>query len=571
VYEIPNMGAQWQYALSKDFVTMPEHVLRSKWLSDRCRSLQDYQSFIEGTTAMAAMMQDRYSYREIIARLYLDRKDDTEGHRDVITFDHIIGLQYAINTELGVPAARGYRPLKYEDYRTMDASQLEIMISLLDMKYHGIFSQLLNGMQDSLKLGGTVKAEDIRILLGKIEQATTRVETMRAEYAKEMASQKENNRKDWQFTTYNVWTAATQMWSIFEEGKMRPGVFSPQLVRSRKAFWYTGEIFEVYNLISKKNYSGAVNNTLLLIDSMLYSVGGGTIAQHTGYLSDSFSNNSLVYHVNAELREAGRSKDSTIRRSLERRYGVKLEPDSRISFAKNSPMAAIVFEKDRHAIQQIRKLAAFLNDAALAQSDKQLARAIESYALPPGSYRRKRNSWYSLDLNAFVGAYGGIEGLFKQQGKVDNYEGVTGLSAPIGLTFSKTFGKRRCPDIGEDYINNPDRLKLTRRHIKYRSHWNLAMTFSIVDIGAVVSYRLSNNSSEALPKEVKWEQFLAPGIHFGLGIPSTPLLVMAGAQYNPKLRKIEEADAFYNTFRIYTGIFFDLPLINLWEKKRIAY
>src|SRR5690606_28482224 len=65
--------------------------------------------------------------------------------------------------------------------------------------------------------------------------------------------------------------------------------------------------------------------------------------------------------------------------------------DGTLHFAKRSPMAALVFANERESIQFIRKFSGFLNDVALATSDKQLARVVESYAMPPTSYKRKRS------------------------------------------------------------------------------------------------------------------------------------------------------------------------------------
>ncbi len=71
VYEIPNLGAQWQYALSKDFMQMPRNVLNSKWLSDRWPEAATYAAYITGVCDFAELIVKRYSYREAIKSLYL--------------------------------------------------------------------------------------------------------------------------------------------------------------------------------------------------------------------------------------------------------------------------------------------------------------------------------------------------------------------------------------------------------------------------------------------------------------------------------------------------------------------
>ncbi len=585
VYEIPNMGAQWQYALSKDFTTMPENVLTSQWMQQRCPGLAKYQSFITGGTAMAAMLQERYSYRDIISKLYLDSKAQADGETG-FGFNKVTGLFYAAHTELFMPDSnQRYRMLKYEDYRGMSVAELEIMISLLDMKYNGIFSKMLAGMDKKLefKSDSRVKAEDIRMLLGKVEQTINRIETMRREYIRQMQAQKDGGNKDWDYSTYNVWTSASQLWSIYDTKWASTNIFSDELNDSRQAFTYAGDLYEVYNLISKRNYAGAVNNTLKLVDSIFYSnrPAAGAEKEFVYPAKDAkrvqglFGESELLKEVSTLIEQkfkGPRSIETTRLEYLINTYKFEVDTNGNMRFGRTSPMASIVFEKDRHAVQQIRKLAAFLNDAALAQNDKQLAKSIESYALPPGSYKRKRNNWYSLDLNAYAGVYGGMEGLFQDRKAPDDYAGVVGFSAPIGLTLSKTFSRKKCPDDRDDtYILNPNKVKLSRNNVRYRSKLNVAMTLSIVDLGAVVSYRLSNTTAQALPREVNWQQLLSPGLHFAVGIPSTPLVGMMGAQFTPLLREVTETQKQYNAFRIYGGLYFDLPLLNFWERKRIAY
>lgn len=103
----------------------------------------------------------------------------------------------------------------------------------------------------------------------------------------------------------------------------------------------------------------------------------------------------------------------------------------------------------------------------------------------------------------------------------------------------------------------------------------MTLTASIVDLGAIVSYRLGNSNDTALNQTLKWSQFLSPGLHLAVGVPGSPFVISSGIQYTPQLRKYEEAgkvnDKQFNTTRIYLGLMFDLPLFNFWERKHIVY
>jgi hypothetical protein len=249
--------------------------------------------------------------------------------------------------------------------------------------------------------------------------------------------------------------------------------------------------------------------------------------------------------------------------------------DSTMLFSSHAPVAALFFQHDRQAIKTIRKLSGFLNDAALAQGDKQLAKVVESYALPTGSYKRKRNSWHSIDLNAFAGPYVGYEKTAAST--LDSRHGdgpVYGFSVPVGLSYARTFSKKgwhKGRSISDEYTLNPDKIKIGRRGLRERGRLTMTATFSIIDIGAVVSYRLGHTSDSVLPQSVRWEQIISPGLHLGLAIPGTPLQFMVGGQYTPSLRRFSgDAEKQYNAWRAYTGIFFDLPLLNFWEQRRIT-
>ncbi len=573
VYEIPNLGAQWQYALSKDFMQMPVNVLNSSWLKDRWPGAATYAPFITGTLQFAELISKRYSYRESIKTLYLSyTKDNQVSQGAAFQFRDYITILYAINTELFIPdSSSGYRMLAYEDLRSMSRKELEVMLSLLDLKYHGVFSKLIKGLY--VKPGEASPAIDIeavRRVLGNLQSVISRVEKAGSDYMLDQQS----GKKDWFYSTYNVWGAIDQIFAVFngEEGMVMgtPG----NTAAIKKVFGYGGQVFEIYNLITKKNFAGAVLNTLSLIDTLLYeSKDDHQFTVTLQKVQQLFASTYLKEALPKKLASAEWKKAMGVSYS---------SGNDTLSFTKNSPIAAVLFDQERHAIQLIRKLSGFLNDAALAQGDQQLAKVVESYAMPVGSYKRKRNNWWSVDLNAFAGPYVGYEWSRRQQndatgGSVRKKGGVWGFSVPIGISVSKTFGRRwRSGSLPEDMVRNPDKVKLLKRNLYVRSGWTFTLTGSIVDLGAVVSYRLGNTPGDTtIQQSFKWSQLISPGIHLAVALPGSPFTVSTGLQYTPQLRKYEEAgkpnEQQFNTTRIYLGLMFDLPLFNFWERKHIVY
>lgn len=585
VYEIPNLGAQWQYALSKDFMQMPKNVLNSEWLAKRWPEASIYAAYITGVCDFAELVVKRYSYRDAIKSLYLSLPKipttiDSIELKPV--FQDYITLLYAINTELFVVDSTGrLRLLAYEDFRNMNRKEIEIMMGLLDLKYQSVFSKFFKGIRQSFAEQQILDVEGMRRLLGNLRTAIGQVEKIGTEYLEEQKRLQQNGQKDWFYSTYNIWGAVNQVFHVLND-------LDTQLVRAnvsaqaKKAFGYGEQVFEIYNLVTKKNFAGAVMNALSLIDTLFYETRPGhqlTVALkdiRDDYLyASSFLKDSVLRRTDYYAKALLFSYDSTNRS---------------ISFEKKSPVAALLFDNDRQAIQLIRKLSAFLNDAALAQNDKQLAKVVESYAMPVGSYKRKRNNWWSVDLNAFAGVYAGYEWARRQQNdtsKLGSKRGgaVWGFSVPIGIAVSKTFGRKwkagkkefdahngMFPD---DYVRNPDKVKIKKHDLYNRTGWTLTVTASIFDLGAPVSYRLFYSKDTTVGQSFKWSQLISPGLHIAVALPGSPFTVSTGIQYTPQLRKYQEAgksnDQQFNTIRAYLGLMFDLPLFNFWERKHIVY
>lgn len=658
IYETPNMGTQWQYALSKDFVMLPQNLLNSKWLEERIPDdKRDVLEFLKAIPRVASLVTQRYNYQDIVRNMYLQLENNS-GRQDAnkITVKDVFTLLYAINNEMYTYTSSvkkdsaKIRMLRYEDLRNLNKEELEVMLSLMDMKYNSIFTKMLNmGIFSKFQIASD-KAEQIRKWIGRIQLGIEQLDKIRNEFIKEQQLFEAGGRKDIAYTTYNVWVFLTELFKLIipEEAD---GWLNDKIKKAAVAVKYVGQAQEIYNLISTKNFSGAVNTTIELIDSLFYGESEGFFTKpltqinslvknkynkHTYLVSalKQITQNDMLKRENANLKnwgitfsqnfdsivfanssklakmlygrnvglltqrldeidslikqKSGQSTDTiwkdfmayskTLKKGLEyiKDFGITFDKDLKsISFKKDSKFAAMFFEENRHALTIIRKMSAFLNDAALAKDSKQLAKVLESYAMPPASYKKKRNTWWSIDLNAFVGPFIGKE-MVRNAPVIpgSNAHGlVYGLSAPIGLSVSKTFGRKAGgSSLTSDYIKNPDKLKITKWGMYVRSQHTLTLTVSIIDPGAVVSYRFNNTKDSILPQDVKWTQIISPGLHLGYGFPNTPLVLQVGFQYTPQLRKIKEpiVQRQYNATRVYVGIMFDIPLFNLWSRQRIV-
>jgi hypothetical protein len=306
--------------------------------------------------------------------------------------------------------------------------------------------------------------------------------------------------------------------------------------------------FEIYNQLSLKNYAGAVNSTITMVEHFLYPP------------------NDSIFVDRKDVAAYMEAKKIVVSKGFADKYFDDTLGTNTFKLQQNTVLTSVLFERDRQAIKLVRRLSGFLNDVMLSGEDsKKLSKVVESYAVPAGSYKRKRNSWNSIDLNAYVGAFYGKEWL----GDVDEGGGmVYGLTAPIGFSFNKTFGRRlkaRNP-LTEDLIRNQDKIKISRNTIRRRGNSTFTLDLSVVDLAAVVSYRISNTEEKGLPQDVKWAQLFSPGLKLAYGIPGTPLVGSFGYQYTPQLRKFDAVDPkLFSAHRLYFGLLFDLPLMHIWQ------
>jgi len=181
--------------------------------------------------------------------------------------------------------------------------------------------------------------------------------------------------------------------------------------------------------------------------------------------------------------------------------------------------------------QKLLKYGSFMAAVANAKNSDQVTNAIEAIALPAGSSRIKRESRSNVSLNAYCGFYGG-----------KNIAGdwSTGLTAPIGIVASRGIYK----------------------------HTSLSVFFSIIDLGAPVAFRFSNNS-DSIPA-IKLVDIISPGLFVSWGIRKCPLSINAGCQMTPSLTSVSTKGNTFGTksLRVTLGLLVDLPLLNLYNKSK---
>ena len=167
--------------------------------------------------------------------------------------------------------------------------------------------------------------------------------------------------------------------------------------------------------------------------------------------------------------------------------------------------------------------------------------AIKASVLPVGSFSIKQKTQWSITLNAWVGAYYDIRHRNKS---VPRY----GLTAPMGISFAKGFGRSG-------------------------NGGALSLNLNLLDLGALVNYYFVNGDTASLPDKftVRLSNIFSPGAGMSYTIPRTPLTISGGGQWIPTLFRIEQMngqnEAVRTTgFRWYASLLIDIPMFTLFSK-----
>ena len=211
-------------------------------------------------------------------------------------------------------------------------------------------------------------------------------------------------------------------------------------------------------------------------------------------------------------------------------------------------------------------IASFLNYASFAanvvnaKDSKEVKEAIKSVAQPSGSSSIKKHSNFNVSLNAYVGFVYGRDVPSKGEYTITDANGVKStvklnggsalaVYAPVGISISKGMLFSRC---------NP---------------WSVSAFLSVIDVGALVGYRFTNDSTSSPSTEVKLANIFAPGGNIVIGLPSVPISIGYGFQWIPSLQRNPGDNSLYSVD--YSGmrqhqifIAVDIPLINFHTGKK---
>lgn len=205
------------------------------------------------------------------------------------------------------------------------------------------------------------------------------------------------------------------------------------------------------------------------------------------------------------------------------------------NFVKEQSLNIISTYNDKYT-KQLTNLLSFFGDVLTVKDEHQLAGVIDSYALPPTSYKLKRKQPSSIDLNAYVGAFGGYLASFKSS--LIDPQLVYGITAPIGVAFTWS-----------------------------RDGWfdNYGFTVDALDLGNVVNHYLVK-PKEDYPKDVHFSEVFSLGTTFLMGIKNSPFVLSGGFRFQPYNTGKDGNNKVFDAGIFHLGVKIDIPLIHLSGK-----
>ncbi len=311
---------------------------------------------------------------------------------------------------------------------------------------------------------------------------------------------------------------------------IKPGIADDRYISMAK------NASELYKNIYTKSYNAAFMNAYLILEEVLVKI-------------DQARNDKKKFYDSLRVDFLFNKYTST--------QTTKINDSNAFAASDTSLTNTKLLEKDSledrsKTVEHILRYGNMIASIVKSENSEEAEAAIEAAVLPAGSSSIKKNSAFNISLNAYIGGY--INNNTNSTDKIDGSNSNIGVTAPIGIAFSKGLGNfKNGSTIGA-----------------------ISLYATIIDVGAIAGYRLSNDST-ALEQKVTINDIFTPGgyLVYGLGLPFKafpyiPLSVGYGWQYGSRLYYKTDnstlAVSDKSRWRSNWFIAIDIPLANFWTK-----
>lgn len=212
-------------------------------------------------------------------------------------------------------------------------------------------------------------------------------------------------------------------------------------------------------------------------------------------------------------------------------------------------------------VNAFSKYGNFIEAVAKAETSDELSEIIKK-EITSFDYLKKRSSLSSLTLSAHPGVFAGVERLNEKTNDKDKT--LLGLTAPIGIEWTYNIRKWKSKSGSAKHLHYMKNDK-----VKTLSSATLGFFVQLVDIGAVVNYRLNDSESE-LPESITFKQVFSPGGAVHYGFRNSPITLGVGYQYTPEIREVTVDDIVEksNAGRVFIRLTWDINFIKFYAKTK---
>ncbi|HWK03295.1 MAG TPA: hypothetical protein VNS58_06670 [Puia sp.] len=600
-FRLPRFGSVWSHALAQDFVRVAETLCNSSRIKAKIETCSNKTKELfyvfHDIVYLSRLAMQQVSVPDIVSHCYSNNLDSLQSN----SAKSFIRICYFINNQLYDSTTERYW-LNWNVVTKTSKTEWELFADLLAIRYGSEFLDLLKF---------TDPADATPAKLEKIKKYFCAILEVLNTFEK-------NQQFLFSNTSQNIGksVAGINFWDL--QNKLLQVVLDTNVIKLSPSinmiFKVAQSSLEVYKLLQQKDYAGVLHESIGILDTLLprsasriqdlffkteFGDGNflkkralsGPVLAEVNMMSELFDSarecrriypkdsDAVIKHT-IELYRKLYNDPSTTLINLDQVYRCALKHLTDVNNAKdimlktkgeklvvllstesltlsNDYLVAQPYQRSRFS--DILRVCSFLSDVLSVKNEQDLGNVIQTYAAPPNSYKIKRNTLHSWDLNAYVGTYVGTEFINNSGGNASSGAPVYGFTVPIGFTYSVGTQKTTVAGASPRLINKRGQFKSLNGNC-----WSFSLT--AFDLAAVVAYRFQHGETGELPKQVSFAQLFSPGFHVTRGIRNTPLCVAVGWEHTPQLRTLTSTSEQHPVNRLYAGLFFDIPLYNIYYK-----
>lgn len=198
---------------------------------------------------------------------------------------------------------------------------------------------------------------------------------------------------------------------------------------------------------------------------------------------------------------------------------------------------------------QLQRYGSFLLNILSAKEASEVEAALNEL-VPKGSYTVKNTKRFAMSLSAYPGVLLGQETVKKYP--VDNMGNIIPGS---GKKSFNSFSAAPYLPIGIDFSFHPMSKNKLKARAQQNKHGSMNIGIQLVDLGAVLNYRLNSDTTVDSAPEIGFKQFFSPGAQVMWHFNNSPVVIGAACNYTPDLREIAQDGFTYKANAIRYGVF----------------